>query len=125
MADGNVAAEPGSPKFMTGRARPSATQVTPSSMAGETGLEGGPWTTTRGDPVGDNGATCQVTQPMEERPPQGFSQVPGYMAGTRGSWTKRADTLVEEGHIGSTTRDSSFNGYGWSRTSHMMGGMVR
>ncbi len=49
---------------------------------------------------------------MEEWPPPGFSQVPGYMAGTGESWTKSAETRVLEGHIGSTTRYHSFNSYG-------------
>ncbi len=74
---------------MAGKARPSATQVTPSW---------GNWTGGRtldhyqGDLVGDTGATSRTTHPMEEWPPLGFSQVPGYMAGNRGSWMKRADT---------------------------------
>ncbi len=70
---------------MAGRARPSATQVTPRVN----GLEGGPWSTTWGDPVDDTGATSRATHPIEEQPPPGFSQVPGYMAGTGGSWMKR------------------------------------
>ncbi len=49
---------------------------------------------------------------MEEQRPPGFSQVPGYMAGIGGSWTKIADTRVWEGHFDPTPRDYSFNDYG-------------